>query len=326
MKSIVIHILSLLLVVSAVNLKAQTSTENTSSQEFKKVAVGIFLVDVLKIDDANQIMNLDFIVRYTWHDKKLAGKFKDGQIVSPEEIWTPQFQIINAKEMQIKGKDFLQVDQDGSVLYRKWYSGQISTTMNFKDFPFDEQSYKIELVSTTQDSILLVIDESFTGQMEHFSIADWQVGQGSISIKPMEVLSYNLASCSYEFQAERKIVYYIWKIIVPYILIVFMSWTVFWIDPVHISAQLAVASTAMLTMIAYQFTLSLLVPPLSYLTRLDQFMLGSYFMVFFALIESVITSNLSERKKMKRARRIDKLARYISFTLYFLIMIIAFWL
>ena len=54
-----------------------------------------------------------------------------------------------------------------------------------------------------------------------------------------------------EFEAHRLLGFYIWKVMIPLVLIVFMSWTVFWIDPVHVAAQIGVATTSMLTFIAY---------------------------------------------------------------------------
>jgi len=105
-----------------------------------------------------------------------------------------------------------------------------------------------------------------------------------------------------------------------------VSWLVFWVDPIQIGAQLTIGATAMLTMIAYQFTLSNLIPPVSYLTRLDIFILLSNIIVFIALLEAILTSNLVSHDKKTIARRIDYLARFIFPIAYIIVFIKSFWI
>jgi hypothetical protein len=109
-------------------------------------------------------------------------------------------------------------------------------------------------------------DTSFTGQSEKLSIQDWIISRGELQNKPYQVLSYEFEAVAYQFWVSRTLGYYIWKVFVPLMLVVFMSWLVFWIDPTKIEAQLAVSATAMLTIIAYQITLSNMLPRISYFT------------------------------------------------------------
>ena len=53
-------------------------------------------------------------------------------------------------------------------------------------------------------------------------------------------------------------------------LIVMMSWVVFWIDPAKFGPQIGLSVTAMLTLIAFQFTLTTSLPKVGYFTVLDQ--------------------------------------------------------
>ena len=53
-----------------------------------------------------------------------------------------------------------------------------------------------------------------------------------------------------------------------------MSWAVFWINPRYLPAQVGVSTSAVLTLIAFQFSLGYLLPKVSYLTRADRFVMG----------------------------------------------------
>ena len=63
----------------------------------------------------------------------------------------------------------------------------------------------------------------------------------------------------------------------------------------------------MLTLIAYRFLLGQSLPQVSYLTRLDYFLLGTTIMVFVALIEVAMTSTMDE----ERAEKLNRHSRWV---------------
>ena len=97
----------------------------------------------------------------------------------------------------------------------------------------------------------------------------------------------------------------------PLVLIVMMSWSIFWIDPAHFGAQVGMSSTSMLTLIAFQFAMSNMLPPLSYFTDLDKFVAASTVLVFLALVESVTTSYLVANDRRETALRADRVCRWL---------------
>ena len=113
-----------------------------------------------------------------------------------------------------------------------------------------------------------------------------------------------------------------WKIIVPLSLIVFMSWTVFWINPAQFGPQIGLSATSMLTLIAFQFATTSMVPALGYFTTLDEFITGSTIVVFAALCQSLTTSYLVSQDREKLALRIDRISRFV-FPLGFTALLLA---
>ena len=90
-----------------------------------------------------------------------------------------------------------------------------------------------------------------------------------------------------------------------------MAWGAFYINPTNAGAQIGVATSSMLTLIAYRFMLGNLIPRLPYMTRLDFFLLGSTTLVFLTLVEVVITTNLALRQMEKIALKIDQWCRVV---------------
>ena len=116
---------------------------------------------------------------------------------------------------------------------------------------------------------------------------------------------------AFEFTASRNVEHYILKVILPLVLIVMMSWAVFWIDPNTSNSQISIAVTSMLTLIAYRFAVDSQLPRLPYMTRLDSFFLTSTLLVFFSLIEVLVTTILDNKQQTERAKKIDRYCRAI---------------
>ncbi len=121
----------------------------------------------------------------------------------------------------------------------------------------------------------------------------------------------SLPGFSFSLKAERRVEYFIVKIILPLILIVAMSWIVFWIDPKESAIQISVAIRTMLTLIAYRFAVGAELPKVSYLTRLDFFILSATVLVFASLVEVIVTSTLAQREKLDLARHLDRWSRWL---------------
>jgi len=92
---------------------------------------------------------------------------------------------------------------------------------------------------------------------------------------------------------------------------VIMSGSGCWIDPVNGNSQISVAVTSMLTLIAYRYAVDTQVPRLPYMTRIDLFFLVSTLLVFFSLIEVLVTTILDNNQQRERAKKIDRYCRVI---------------
>jgi hypothetical protein len=110
-------------------------------------------------------------------------------------------------------------------------------------------------------------------------------------------------------QARRNRGYYVIQVLLPLIAIVLMAWTVFWIDPSVVATRIGVVVSTMLTLIAYRFMLGNLVPKLSYLTRLDYFMLGATSVIILTLFVMAAASYLRTCGKAELVERIDAVGR-----------------
>ena len=96
---------------------------------------------------------------------------------------------------------------------------------------------------------------------------------------------------------------------VPLLLIVMMSWLVFWISQALGSVKISTGVTSMLTLIAYRLAIGNDVPKLPYLTLLDAFILVSTVLVVLALIMVVTSTAMWSNGRQDPVRAIDQRCR-----------------
>jgi hypothetical protein len=276
-----------------------------------KVYVTIFIIDVDEINSASQNFDANVYIQYRWRDQRLAHKGSKSIVRPLDEIWNPEIQVVNQQKLWLTFPDIVKIAPDGEVLYRQRAWGSFSQPLKLHDFPFDQQVFSIQLaaVDYTQSEVELLLDtKEESGIAQELSVADWKVLRWTAeprAYKPTPTMNAT-SGFAFSFEARREIGYFIIKVIIPLILIVAMSWVVFWIDPMESGTQISVAITTMLTLIAYRFAIDMDLPKVSYLTRMDYFILLSTILVYASLIEVIVTSTLAKGEKLSQARALDR--------------------
>lgn len=282
------------------------------------VSVGLYVNDIVEIDDAERTFTVDLFGRLRWKDSRLAPKGQSSATGTRqlllEDIWHPWPAILNRREFMRTFPDTVEVNSEGMVTYKQRLYGNLSNPLDLKDFPFDRHILKIEIVSLYQtDEVLFTVDEEIIGQTETPSIVDWTIGPGSASVdsKYIPSLDRSVPRFVYEFEVRRRLAYYIWKVLIPLSLIVLISWAVFWIDPSQLGPQMGISITAVLTLMVYLHRMGDLLPRVPYLTRIDELIFGSLVLVFLAFFEAIATGTLAGRGKTALAQRFDRWSRWI---------------
>lgn len=297
-----------------------------AAQGPREVKLLLVIADISAIRDSEQAVEIDFVLRLTWKDPSLAHEGDERVTRALTDGWHPRGQLVNGSNLREVRPRTVDIEPDGTVIYRQRYVGPLSQRFDFSDFPKDRQTIKIELVSSyLVDEVRIVADEN-SGRLDEFSIPDWRIGPAMVGVEDRPLLGETYSAMSVSLAAEREMAFYIWKILVPLAMIVFMSWCVFWISPTQTGPQIGVATTSVLTLIAYRFALGQTVPNLPYLTRMDYFITGASVLVFLALIEVIYTSALAEKDRLSLAQRIDRACRWGFPVLFFGIVAFSFWL
>lgn len=279
-----------------------------------RVEVRAVFLDVNNINSADQSFAANFFYMLRWTDPRLVHD-QERKSMPLNEVWHPRVQILNQQWVSPSFPEVVAVSSEGRVTYRQRVWGTFSQPLDVRDFPFDRQNLSIQLVTVgySAEDLELVIDPR-SQIAERLSLPDWEIVASSVdatTVLPHPSAPTEIATAIFSFQAERREQYFIYQVIVPLVLIVAMSWIVFWIDPKESGTQISVAITTMLTLIAYRFAVGADLPKADYMTRLDFFILGSTVMIFATLMQAVVTTSMAESGKLLEARKVDRWCRWL---------------
>lgn len=300
--------------ISGQNLELKTRP--SINGEATDVFIHFSLADINDVVDAKQSIEATLGLFISWHDPSLAHSNEYSVYYSLDAIWDPGITVLNASDIRKEEDRRIEVTPDGTVIMEEVYRGSFSQSFDLRDFPFDHQQFEITFTSPgnrPSEVVLKAHPDHPSGINPLFTLPDWKIDGWS-----SEAFLYRFNEQSpgrYVFRimvdANRSASYFVFKIIIPLIIIMGMSWLVYWIHPSNVEAQIGMGATSMLTLIAFQFSIDQLLPQIPYLTRLDQFILLSMIMVFANLVESVTTSYLYYSDRKELSLKVDRYGRWI---------------
>ena len=300
--------------VKPCSFESLSTTRPNVAEGGTQVQIGVRVLDLIEIDDVKQAMTLDFVLFARWQDdavaRQLAGQ-RSCQLAL-HSVWNPGLRVVGERELHSKLEEVVVVASDASVTYMQRFIGSLRATANLRAFPIDSRTLRIRIVAPGYgpQEVQFVPDSAHTGLEPDPSVTNWVLDRETSEVVPYSVENLGeLASFTFSIEARRRPNVYAWRLGIPILLIVLMSWLPFWIPPTEVGARNSLASLAMLNMIAFQVVLRSMLPPVPYLTRADWISTAALILIFLALVESAATGVLELRGKSQRAGTINRISR-----------------
>jgi len=295
-----------------------------------KVTFGVFVFDIDEIDDANQRFSVDMFTTISWHDPRLAlpedQRTAGTRTVPLDQIWSPRGLVVNNRGLTGQLPQNASIDSLGNVVYRQRLSGELAVKMELEEFPFDTQRLPIDFVTYqhSPDEVRFSVNTDIRGDAGSFSAAGWRmkIGEPEYGEFTVPAAGVVLPRLTYYIEAQRNSRYYLLTMLLPMSLIVFMSWTVFWLQPDSV-ARIGISTASIFSLLALGFSIRLSLPAVSYLTRADVFVIGCTLLVFVALAVAVIGSRWASSDRMARAVQLNVITRWVYVGLFGLVATIA---
>ncbi len=316
--------------------------------EFEKpftVFVELKLEDISKIDGKNLDFESFFTLWMDWKDPRVVEVLKKLQVYEdtdnpkwlcdflPEVFWgkkkilfDPTIEFFNRKskpDLRTQAIDWVDIFSNGIIETRLRDTAKFkAATFDFRKFPFDSQTLAFEIWSEFPSSIVSLVPYEAAMSEHKENLFNFQEDEGIVipgwNLKEVNYYAYKFEEpdeYSYqgfilELEVERISKYYIFKIFLPILLILMVSWSVFWIHPKQIEAKVNITIVALLTLIAYNLIMDQEIPKLEYITFMDAFIFITYLFTAGATILCVY-SYYRYIKYRKKVNLVDYYSRFL---------------
>src|SRR5271156_7108136 len=287
------------------------------------ITVGVYLLNLVALDEASQTFTCTGYLTETWHDPRLAFSAAPGQpparYYRKQDIWFPILQFDNSASPRTLSSYLMIGKPVGSVQYIEKFAVRLSSNMQLRAFPFDSQDLEIYVHPFTGQvgRIVLNVDPASTGVSTalYTPLPLWSTGNITYrtvagSMPGEEASSKVRSHVVFKIHVTRNSAYYTFRIFIPLALMVAVSWGVFWIPADDLNSQLLISVTTVLTLVAFSVALSNILPPVAYLTFYDIFFLASFLFILLAIGEPLVVHaiyNASGRAAAHKARRVTRI-------------------
>jgi hypothetical protein len=289
-----------------------------------EVQTGIKLQQIIAIDQSNEIMNAVGTIKLAWKDPKLAYSPDEcdcqvkeytennfNQFLTETGGDWPDFTFFNQQGNRWTLNRIVDVLPDGSVTYIERFSTNFQLNFDFAEYPFDVENFNIYVDMLYPDDRYVMVP------MQGFSEIDPENGEDEFILTEFDtsvssVISsrvYPTSRYTFHFSAPRYQMYYLFRIFVPVLLIIIVSYVTFFLK--DYTKRIEVATGNLLLFIAFSWSLAEDYPRMGYLTFLDVIMAITFVINTLVVVYNVYLKWLENHGRAEKADRIDRVADWI---------------
>lgn len=302
------------------------------------------IYDINTIDESYKI---DGYLIYSWKDPKLTlgtgveaepivvfenDRAEDAINSYPAEMGGKKLEVPSLEFINIHGTKAVQnrrifIDRTkDSIEYKERFFGTFGTTMDYRKFPFDEQCFVIIIESFGYNKEKLQFaTPTLTLSDELNDFQDWTIEHAEENVltqqyfKPLRV---DFSRIEFVVKAKRKPDYYLWQVLLPLVIIILASFSIFWFS--DFGTQIGVGFTLMLTVVAFNFYSTTILPKLPYNTYIENVIIVGYFIILLGILSAVVNHRLNLKSKKGAKNRLFKSLRIVLPLTFFITMIILY--
>ncbi|HPX35535.1 MAG TPA: hypothetical protein PLH92_01980 [Mycobacterium sp.] len=264
-----------------------------------RVTVGVFVNDIQDIDLAADSFTADFYLWFRWKgDVDPTDSIEPMNSNAMQNTTTSETGGVAGKPLYPAPLDM----PDGTKYMAFRYQGVFSRKMNLEKYPFDVQNLVIMFEDQNEDTrdLEFVADTTPAAISPLVTMPGYEIGQPTLTVKPHRYPTNfgNIAAppdakysrVTIAIPVTRDPLPYLVKIILPILIVILITSLIYMIPARLEDSRTGIGVTAMLTIVALQWTTDSNLPSVEYLMLLDLIYIVSLVYVLVAMGYTVLAS------------------------------------
>ena len=303
---------------------------------------GFMLYDINEIEESTETFEFEGALLLSWHDPGQAfdpdaegvtervykGSYQYTELY---DGWRPQAFLANESGSYDRQGIMLRVEPDGTLWYVEEIDAVAESPMDLRFFPFDEQTLQIhfKLLGYGADEVRFEPVEDYSRLLPQrdnpVGNAGWAIGHFAVSagedqsaIAGPQAVGQG-STLRIDIAAERRSGYLIRVVVLPLMLIVALSWVIFWMDRESLSNRINISFIALLTVVAFQIMVEQALPAIPDLTLMAGFLAINYLLLAATIVINLRVDQLDRAGRVAEGDALDLRCRWLFPLLYFVV-------
>ncbi|XP_074483509.1 neuronal acetylcholine receptor subunit alpha-2-like isoform X3 [Sebastes fasciatus] len=273
------------------------------------VKFGLSIAQLIDVDEKNQMMTTNVWLKQEWTDYKLQWSPSDFDNVTsirvPSElIWVPDIVLYNNAdgEFAVTHMTKAHLFHTGRV---RWvppaiYKSSCSIDVTF--FPFDQQSCKMKFGSWTYDRAKIDLEpfENTVDLKDYWESGEWAIvnAVGTYNTKKYDCCHEIYPDITYYFVIRRLPLFYTINLIIPCLLISFLTVLVFYL-PSDCGEKITLCISVLLSLTVFLLLITEIIPSTSLVIPLiGEYLLFTMIFVTLSIAITVFVLNVHHRSSV----------------------------
>jgi hypothetical protein len=309
-------IASLLLGVMLLGVEPASADESSVASEPVTVFVGAYAMTIQELDQQNSSFYADFYLWLRWDPADQPEDFDPSstmEFVNNLERWGLTQNAVYEEPKQLP---------NGQVTQQYHVQGKFFSALDLSRYPLDEHRLFIDLEDNqaTADAIVYRADATQSGLDAGLKIPGWAIAGSDLKVvehtyetKFGEAAGSEdtYSRASFGINIERPRSFFVWKLLLPLLIVVLIALSILVVHPSMIEVRLAAPATALLALVFLQQAYTSTLPETGNLVLLDKIYVLSYALIVALMFVTILTSHWvrnGDDGATSRALRLDRIA------------------
>lgn len=202
--------------------------------------------------------------------------------------------------------------------------GRFFQPFSLRRFPLEQHMLSLTIEDNTYSSDRLVyrFDQRHSGLdsglvIPGWTLQSWKGTEGThhygtnLGDETVGADTSDYGTICFEVRVTRPVNYFLWKMLLPVVIILLACWTALLLHPSQLASRAAMTGTALLTTVFMQQGYTSNLPELNYLVLMDKIYVVVYLLIIVSLVQVVIQGALEKvhtKDDFRKAVLIDKVS------------------